>query len=71
VEVDGRPTPDLDALLAVVSGRADRSAVRLRAINWNGQVEVVTLKLDKRYWPAYELVDGPDGWRRRPIDDLR
>jgi len=68
VEVDGQPTPDLDALLAIVAGRADREAVRLRAINWNGQVEVVTLKLDKRYWPAYELLLDDDGhWQRRDL----
>lgn len=64
VEVDGQPTPDLDSFLAVVAGRADRDPVRLRAINWNGQVEIVTLKLDKRFWPTYELVNGPEGWRR-------
>jgi pro-apoptotic serine protease NMA111 len=64
VEVDGRPTPDLDRFLQLVAGRPDRAPVRLRTINWNGQVEVITLKLDKRYWPAYELVNGPDGWHR-------
>jgi pro-apoptotic serine protease NMA111 len=68
VEADGQPTPDLDSFLAAVAGRADRDAVRLRVINWNGQVEVVTLKLDKRYWPAYELVLGDDGhWQRREL----
>jgi pro-apoptotic serine protease NMA111 len=67
VEVDGRPTPDIDTFLSVVEGRADRESVRLRAINWNGQVEIVTLKLDKRYWPTYELVRGEDGWERRQL----
>ena len=64
VEVDGEPTPDLDSFLAVVAGRADREAVRLRTINWNGQVEIVTLKLDKHYWPTYELLLTPEGWQR-------
>jgi pro-apoptotic serine protease NMA111 len=68
VEVDGQPTPDLDAFLAAVTGRVDRDPVRLRTVNWNGQVEVITLKLDKRYWPAYELVLGDDGqWARREL----
>ena len=68
VEVDGRATPDLDAFIATVRGRADRSSVRLKTISWNGSVEVITLKLDEHYWPAYELVRGPAGWQRRPID---
>jgi S1-C subfamily serine protease len=67
VEVDGRPTPDLDRFLEVVAGRPDRSSLRLRTVNWNGQVEVITLKLDNRYWPPYELVLTEDGWQRRAI----
>ena len=55
VEVDGIPTPDLDAFLKVVSGRPDRSAIRLRTITWNNAPEVITLKLDRHYWPTYEL----------------
>lgn len=67
VEVDGRTTPDLDAFISAVRGRPDRSSVRLRTITWNGSVEVITLKLDEHYWPAYELVRGPAGWVRHPI----
>src|SRR6056297_392327 len=68
VAVDGEPTPDLDHFLAAVSGRENREAVRLRVVNWNGQVEVVTLKLDKRYWPTYELALGENGWERTALD---
>ena len=35
VEVDGQPTPDLDAFLKVVAGRPDRSSLRLRTLTWN------------------------------------
>ncbi|MFO1408292.1 MAG: PDZ domain-containing protein [Steroidobacteraceae bacterium] len=68
VEVDGKPTPDLDAFIAAVRGRPDRAPVRLKTITWNGTVEVVTLKLDLRYWPTYELVRRPDGWERVTVD---
>ena len=64
VEVDGVETPDLDAFLAAVATRGHGESVRLRVVNWNGQVEVVTLKLDQRYWPTYELQRSSQGWRR-------
>jgi S1-C subfamily serine protease len=67
VEVDGRPTPDLDAFIAAVRGRPDRSAVRLKTVTWNGTVDVITLKLDLHYWPAYELRRTPAGWERTPV----
>lgn len=68
VEVDGQPTPDLDAFLKVVAGRADRSSLRLRTLTWNNAPEVITLKLDNQYWPTYELRRGTGGWERKAID---
>jgi len=66
--VDGRATPDLDAFIAAVRGRQDRQSLRLRTVSWNGAVDVITLKLDKHYWPAYELRRSQDGWQRNAID---
>ncbi len=68
VEVDGIPTPDLDSFLAAVTGRPDRAAVRLRTITWNNAPEVITLKLDKHYWPAYEMQRTAAGWERRALE---
>lgn len=68
VEVDGQPTPDLDAFLAAVTGRPDRSSVRLKTITWNNAPEVITLKLDKHYWPAYELLRTENGWERSALE---
>jgi S1-C subfamily serine protease len=68
VEVDGEPTPDLDAFLKVVSGRPDRSAIRLRTITWNNAPEVITLKLDRHYWPTYEVRRTSQGWERRDLE---
>jgi S1-C subfamily serine protease len=68
VEVDGVPTPNLDTFLKVVLGRPDRSSVRLKTLAWNNAPEVITLKLDKHYWPAYELVHGEGGWGRRSLE---
>ncbi len=68
-EVDGLPTPNLDAFIKVVRGKADRASVRLKTISWNGQTDVITLKLDRHYWPAYELDRQHDGsWVRTSLD---
>jgi pro-apoptotic serine protease NMA111 len=67
VEVDGVPTMDLDAFLAAVKDRPDRASVRLRTITWNNASEVITLKLDQHYWPAYELRRHEQGWERRTL----
>jgi S1-C subfamily serine protease len=68
VEVDGMPTPDLDTFLRLVTGRPDRSSVRLKTITWNNAAEVTTLKLDKHYWPAYELRHTGAGWVRTALE---
>jgi len=68
IEVDGKPTPDLDAFLAAVSGKEDRASLRLKTATWTNSVEVITLKLDKHYWPAYELRRGADGWERHDLE---
>jgi S1-C subfamily serine protease len=68
VEVDGTPTPDLDAFLKAVTGRPDRASVRLKTITWNNAPEVITLKLDKHYFPAYELTHTATGWERKALE---
>jgi S1-C subfamily serine protease len=68
VEVDGQPTPDLDAFLKVVAGRPDRSSLRLRTVTWNNVPEVITLKLDQHYWPTAEIVRTASGWDRRTLN---
>jgi len=68
-EVDGQPTADLDAFIRAVSGKTDRASLRLKTVSWNGQTDVITLKLDKHYWPAYELDRQKDGgWTRTALD---
>ncbi len=68
VEVDGRPVPDLDAFIAAVRGRENRSSVRLKTVTWNGTTGVTTLKLDQNYWPTYDLRRTPDAvWERKAI----
>jgi S1-C subfamily serine protease len=68
VEVDGQPTPDLDAFLKQVTGRADRTSLRIKTLALNGAPEMLTLKLDRHYWPAYELRRVDDLWERASLE---
>jgi S1-C subfamily serine protease len=67
VEVDDIATPDLQTFLGVVGRKRDQVSVRLKTITWNDAIEVITLKLDNQYWPAYEIRKTEDGWRRFDI----
>ncbi len=67
-EVDGIPVPDLDAFIRAVSGRPDHSSLRLKTVSWNDAVEIITLRLDRHYWPAYELRRNAAGWQRVPLE---
>jgi S1-C subfamily serine protease len=67
VAVDGKPTPDLDAFLAAVHGKPSRASVRLKTVDLDDKVELITLRLDLDYFPTYELRRGPAGWVRTEL----
>ncbi len=67
VAVDGEPTPDMDRFIAAVDGLEDRESVRIETVTWNEVPEVITLELDKQYWPSHELRREGDEWVRSPI----
>jgi len=64
VEINEIPTPDLQAFIDAIAGLEHRESVRLKTVTWNGTTEIITLKPDNEYWPAYELRRTADGWRR-------
>jgi len=64
VEVNETEIPDLQAFIDAVKDIEHRESVRLKTVSWNGTAEVITLKLDNQYWPAYEIRRGEDGWKR-------
>ena len=68
IEVDGQATPDLDSFIAEVKGKRDRESVRLTTVTWNNFTDVLTLKIDKTYWPAYEITSIGDGWRTQALE---
>ena len=64
IEVNEVATPNLQAFINAVKNTEHRESVRLKTITWNGTAEVITLRLDNEYWPAYEIRRSDDGWRR-------
>ena len=61
--VDDVPTPDLDALLAALASREGAESVRLRVVELDGKVDVLTLEPDPHDWPMREYRRGPEaGW---------
>ncbi len=64
VEVNETATPNLQAFIDAVKDIQDRESVRLKTVTWNGTAEVITLKIDNQYWPAYEIRRKDNGWRR-------
>lgn len=72
IEVNGKPTPDLDAFAAVTKELEHGDFVRVRTIHLNGKPRVLTLKQDLHYWPTWELRFDPetDMWRRKIIKTL-
>ena len=67
VEVNETPTPDLQSFIDAVKDIGHRESVRLKTKTWNGTADVITLKLDTQYWPAYEIRRTDDGWRRADL----
>ena len=67
MEVNDIPTPNLQAFIDAVKDISHRESVRLKTMTWNETVEVITLKLDNQYWPAYELRRTDEGWRRTDL----
>ncbi len=64
VEVNELATPNLQAFIDAVKNIEHRESVRLKTVTWNGTEDVITLKLDNQYWPAYEIRRDDNGWRR-------
>uniref|UniRef100_M1D0P3 DegP protease n=3 Tax=Solanum TaxID=4107 RepID=M1D0P3_SOLTU len=72
VEVNGKPTPSLDAFVDVTKTIEHGEFVRVRTVHLNGKPRVLTLKQDLHYWPSWELRFDLETamWRRKTIKAL-
>ncbi|KAL9226509.1 hypothetical protein vseg_002315 [Gypsophila vaccaria] len=73
VEVNGKPTPNLDAFVSVTKELEHGAYARIRTVHLNGKPRVLTLKQDLHYWPTWELRFDTDTalWRRYTIKALK
>lgn len=60
VAVNGQPTPDLDAFLAVVDGLEHGESIKITMKDLEDQIVVRTMKVDKVYWGSarFQFEDG-------------
>ncbi|KAE9598793.1 putative htrA2 peptidase [Lupinus albus] len=72
VEINGKPTPNLDSFIDVTKELEHGEFVRVKTIHLNGKPRVMTLKQDLHYWPTWELRFDPDTaiWHRNIIKSL-
>ncbi|KAL8123930.1 hypothetical protein AgCh_011801 [Apium graveolens] len=72
VEVNGKPTPDLDSFVDVTKELEHGVFVRVKTIHLNGKPRVLTLKQDLHYWPTWELRFDRETaqWHRKTIKAL-
>ncbi|CAK7339048.1 unnamed protein product [Dovyalis caffra] len=72
VQVNGKPTSDLDAFVNVVKELGPDEFVRVKTIDLDGKPHLLTLKQDLHYWPTWELRFDPDTamWHRETIKSL-
>jgi pro-apoptotic serine protease NMA111 len=60
IEIDGQTIATTEDFVAAVKGKAHQSSVLIKSMDFSNVPTVTTLKLDKHYWPFYEMsyIDG-------------
>ncbi|CAI5504598.1 unnamed protein product [Closterium sp. Naga37s-1] len=73
VEINGRPVPDLDALVTITQELEHGAFVRVKLVDLDGEPYVLTLKQDLHYWPTWELrfVPSTGTWQRTILKTLK
>jgi S1-C subfamily serine protease len=64
IAVDDIPTPNLDIFKKIVMDKPSNDSIKLNVVSWNGSHSVVTLKLNNKYWPSYEISQKENIWKR-------
>ena len=67
VEVDDAPISDLDDFKESIRSKKINDTIKLGTLSWNGSKNVITMKLNNRYWPVYEIKRNGYEWNRTVI----
>jgi len=70
LEINGEPTPDLDAMIEVIKRFKDRDVVHLKVAELNRREKIITLKLDLRFYPTAFFERTDNGWQRETLQTL-
>ncbi|KAG5528096.1 hypothetical protein RHGRI_028885 [Rhododendron griersonianum] len=72
VEINGKPTPHLDAFVEVTKEIDDGEFIRVKTVHLTGKPRVLTLKQDLHYWPMWEVRRNPNTamWQNERIKAL-
>jgi S1-C subfamily serine protease len=72
LEVNGKPTPDIDTFLKETSDLPHQSFVRVKMCHLDNKPKVITLRQDLRFWPTWELkLNHRTGeWKRSVIKSI-
>jgi pro-apoptotic serine protease NMA111 len=68
VEIDGEPISSLAEFKELIREQRDGQAVRVTSEALDGRIEVNTLKIDHRFWPAVAFRFEAGRWVRAPLD---
>tara|TARA_B100000700_G_C14867692_1_gene771840 strand:+ start:63 stop:812 length:750 start_codon:yes stop_codon:yes gene_type:complete len=68
IEVDDTPISNLADFKESVRSKKFNDTIKLATLSWNGSKNVITMKLNNRYWPAYEIKKNGYEWNRSVIE---
>ena len=68
IEVDDTPISNLADFKESVRSKKFNDTIKLSTLSWNGSKNVITMKLNNRYWPAYEIKKNGYEWNRSVIE---
>jgi S1-C subfamily serine protease len=65
IEVDGVPVKTENDFIQAVQDKKHQESLRLKLIDMNDQARMITIKVDKHYWPSFIIEKTTTGWEKK------